>query len=476
MSVNLIKDPQFLSLAEFLTDESSLVFGGIQNVISNSFLSNVTSYLSLTSLSEPLFFSKDSPQNVNNGFGLDDINKNDVLLSFRYNSNDIQAVTQNVMFPIDITSVNPKSYYNNFFTLSVDVVSTFANINNQSLTASLVFHNGTGWETLGRTSFNVWTNNNFNLSSHPNFKLFKKYKLLFKTVKKSNSTLTSASYTNTSFSDRPNQRMFLVIQFPNIGSTYNVNLANLGLFLGKVDNVLIAKSVQTSMLETKTKLIATKIITNNLTTTTASVTSDFSVGRDLSVSRNATVSSDLRVVGVSKLGTEVQFLSNTNLVQGRITKVGQLASSKFTFLNGDGTRGELDAISLQARYADVGEFHKCSNDCEVGDLVQVSSSKDYDIEKCSDFKKAIGVISNTACLKMNNGLLDLPENENFKVLVVGYLGIIDVKIKGKICKGDSVSLSSIKGIGKKSFFKTNIKALDSNNMKSIKVIRCLVQF
>ncbi len=474
--MNLVKDPQFYSLAEFLSDEASLVLGGTQNVLSNG-KKTIAEYLNLTnSLSHPISFQKNSSQNVNNGFGIDEINVNDVSLCLRYVSNDIQATDQKILIPVDLTCLNVKNYYNKFFTFNIDAITTNANLNNQSIVVSLMSFNTSGWEILGRTNFTVLNNPNYNLSSHPNYRLFKNYRLLFKTLKKQTSTNISAGYTMPPYSDRYNSSVFIALDFPKINSTYSVNIANVGLFFGRDSNGFIGKEIQNSQLSTKTKVVASTIVSSNIITNSLTTNQDLTIARDLRVNRNSQIDGDLRVVGASKLGTEIQFLSNTNSIQGRITKSGQLASSKFTFLNGDGTRGELDAVSLQARYADLAEYHRSSKDCEIGDLVQISKSNEYEIELCSDFKKCIGVVSENPCFKMNSGLEDLPPSNDSKVLTIGYLGIIQVKIKGKINKGDFVSLSNIKGVGKKSFFSSSIKSLEYKSFEEISLVKCLVQY
>jgi hypothetical protein len=159
-----------------------------------------------------------------------------------------------------------------------------------------------------------------------------------------------------------------------------------------------------------------------------------------------------------------------------VQKLGQSNASKFIFFNGDSSQAELQAVASSARYADYAEFHMCSPACEEGDLVQISNSSNYDVEKCIKSNRCIGVVSKNPGFKINSQLEDLKPSKIFKVLPIGYLGILKVKVKGSIKKGQYIKVCSIPGVGKRCYLKSNIISLENNPDLQIKLVKCLIQY
>lgn len=129
-------------------------------------------------------------------------------------------------------------------------------------------------------------------------------------------------------------------------------------------------------------------------------------------------------------------------------------------------------------YANLAELYKCSKDLEKGDLVQISNTDKYDMEHCTCFKNCVGVISRNPALKMNCDILHFKEeyeSECCKILPIGYTGILEIKIDGKINKGDNIELSSTKGIGIKSNIISKMKALENKETEDASLVKCLVQ-
>lgn len=469
--LNLIKDPQFYVLADILKEEAGLTnIVQLNQLITNNFKS-AEEFLNLSSISESIFFKKTSTSSINDSFNLEELNLNNQNYALKYTANDSVSTVKQIYFPINDVNFNPKSYSNRFFTFQFDCVSSMGNIGNQSLILDMIISDGNTETILAKDSISIFYNTQYNMPSDPNFRKFKTHTVIFKTLK--NATLFKSFS-----SDKTKYRIYLRATLPNPGSVFSINFANLILIDAKItDSVLVStKHHSYSNLETKTKITVNKVnATNGHFSNDLVVDNDVTSSRDLSVGRNASIQNDLKVNGITKVSNEIQFYDSSSVFSGKISKVSGSVSDKFTFINSNGSRAELDAISLQARFADLSEYHKCSNDCDYGYLVQISKSDKYDVELCTDINKFIGVVSKNPCIKMNSALDDIPSSNDFKSLTIGYLGIINIHIKGKISKSDFVSLYK-NGIGKKSFFrKTKIISLESSDIKEIKLIRCLVQ-
>lgn len=465
---NLIRDPQNFVLAEYLKDEigqSSLAT--THNVIENGF-NSLNTLFNKTSLSEFLLFNKLSASSTKDSFNVDEINNRNINYSLRYNSNDTTATSREVYLPINNKNFNPKNYLNSWFTINMNLVTAYSGISNQSLGVSIIVTDGTTEVKLSSESFPIYYNSNYNISAHQNYRLFKNYSKSFKTLK------TDSLYFKNFSDNRDSFRVYLVLTLPNSASPYSINFANLFLSFGK-DKSVEFSHFSKDQLESKSRIETTLAFSYNQRVYNDSIVDrDSVVRRDLQVDRNATIDGDLKVVGDSNLGETINMYNSSGLLLGSIKKTGSLIDSKFIFENGDSTRAGLDATSLQTRYADVAEFFKCSTKLEKGDIVQVSKKLHFSIEKCTRISKSIGVISTNPAVKLNSSLEVLDNTADFCILPVGYLGIIPVKIIGKIKSGQYIKISKKAGTGKKSFFKTNIISLELSNDIAVKKINCLI--
>lgn len=92
----------------------------------------------------------------------------------------------------------------------------------------------------------------------------------------------------------------------------------------------------------------------------------------------------------------------------------------------------FEGESSAAQWGDLAEKYRCDGACEIGSVMCVSSYADVDLEECSeDLSLAfVGVISSTPGFIMNSKLEDSE--------IVGLVGRLPVKVKGKINKGDFV--------------------------------------
>lgn len=467
---NLISDSQFFRLSDFLTIEASLPSVGVTyNVVSNGF-NSVQSLFGITSFSNIVYFRKESSAITKDSIKIEQINKENINLSLLYSLNDTVSTVRKIYFPIDNEKFDPKQFIDKWFTLDIDIATSFSNISNVNLDFEIVLRDSLTEHVLQKQSLPIYYNANFNVSAHSNFKKFKNSKISFKTLK------TNSFDFKDSAEDFSSYGAYLAVSLPTSASSYSIYLSNIFLSLGKNSekNFLDAQS---SKLKSRQKIESSKALIKD-----AQITNDLSVARDSTVQRDHSVTRDLMifrdflVYGISKLGSVIQFYnSDKTQLYGSITKSSQ--NGLIVFQNSNGSRAELEALSIRSRLADLAEYHICHTDVSEGHLVQVSKSNKYDIEKCTNIKNLVGVVSTDPALKMNTSLLDLKSSDDFSIMPIGYIGIIPVKIYGKIKKGDYVTVhKEYSGYGKKSMFRTKIVALEnSNNENKVNFIKCLVQ-
>ena len=461
---NLIQDSQCFVLSNFIGNEANLPSIGVSHsVISNGF-NSIPSLFGIESYSNFLYFRKESPSSTKDSIKIEEVNYRNINLAFQYQYNDLSSTSRKIYFPIDFGKFDPQKYLNKFFTLDLDLVTSFSSISNINIDFELLIRDQTTEYVLQRQSRPIYYNPNFLVSAHTGFKRFKNFRSSFKTLKS-----LSVPFKN-STDDFSSYGVYLAISFPSSSTLYSINFANMFLSFGQNTEKSFLPLDQ-SLLNSKSSLEISKVKTRDL-----EVTNNLSSTQDLSVGRDASVQGDLLVYGISKLATTLQFYnSDKTQIFGSITKSS--AAGNIVFTNANGSRAELDALALRSRLADLAEYHVCSNDLTTGDLVQISKSSKYDVEKCTNTSKCIGVVSSDPGIKMNSSLIDKFESSSdFSVFPIGYTGIIHVNVLGIIKKGDYVKVhKKVPGKGKRSFFKTSIMSLDSSKDKSIKKIRCLVQ-
>ena len=92
----------------------------------------------------------------------------------------------------------------------------------------------------------------------------------------------------------------------------------------------------------------------------------------------------------------------------------------------------FDGEATSSQWGDLGEKYTCYGKCDVGTLMCVSSSDQYDLETCNEELSSsyVGVISESAGFIMNSKLQDAK--------IVGMVGRLPVKIMGKINKKDFI--------------------------------------
>ena len=99
----------------------------------------------------------------------------------------------------------------------------------------------------------------------------------------------------------------------------------------------------------------------------------------------------------------------------------------------------FQGTTLQAENADLAEKYTCKDEVEPGDIVQVSSDSNYEIEKCNETAslKVVGIVSEKPALLMN-------KKENG--VAIALKGKVKCKVLGPIRKGEPI-VSYEDGIG-----------------------------
>jgi len=99
----------------------------------------------------------------------------------------------------------------------------------------------------------------------------------------------------------------------------------------------------------------------------------------------------------------------------------------------------FQGTTLQAENADLAEKYTCKDKVEPGDIVQVSSNSNYEIEKCNEIAslKVVGVVSENPAFLMNKEENGIP---------IALKGKIKCKVLGPIRKGEPI-VSYEDGIG-----------------------------
>lgn len=481
---NLIIDPEFLNLEQLLKEDAGISdlslnlniisngYDKIENYLSNAGYSNLSN-----SLSNLLLFKKVSSNSTKDSIKLSKLLTNKINNALMYTSLDTSATLKKIYFPIDSEYFNLQNYVDSLFTISIDLATEYSSISNNSLNCELVYKgylDGGDDLILGMESVPIYYNTSFNVNNDPLNKKLKSYNFNIKTLKNINIYPTPTDQTN---------RLFLAITLPNSIASYSLYIANLGVYKDKKYKDL-NKPFSFGNLQAKLKSIANFGIFKNVSTSNNAsignnliVEKDSLIKQDLTVTRNTTINDTLNVKNNINLGQELVFKSSTGVILGKLGKYGSLVANKFIFTNGDGSRAELDATSLQARYSDYAELFKCNINVNIGDIVKVSKSNIYDIDLCYKSLDYFGVVSSKPGVVLNSELNDLPISNKFKILPIGYKGIVDIKIVGKINKGECITLSKIPGVGKKSIFKlfSFAIALEFKKDKGIKLIKCVLK-
>jgi len=95
--------------------------------------------------------------------------------------------------------------------------------------------------------------------------------------------------------------------------------------------------------------------------------------------------------------------------------------------------------NLQIENADLAEKYTCKDEVEPGDIVQVSTNFDYEIEKCNEIAslKIVGVVSESPAILLNKEENGIP---------IALKGKVKCKVLGPIRKGEPI-ISYKNGIG-----------------------------
>jgi len=134
--------------------------------------------------------------------------------------------------------------------------------------------------------------------------------------------------------------------------------------------------------------------------------------------------------------------------------------------------GRFDGTASSADYADLAEYFIANEELEVGDVVSVSSSDDYEIEKSDvNSKNVLGVVSEKPAYIMNNKISNHPY-----AYPIALKGRVFAKVKGPVEKGDELTVVSKGILGKKKQVNDRVVAiaLQSLNSDSVTLLEVVV--
>lgn len=169
-----------------------------------------------------------------------------------------------------------------------------------------------------------------------------------------------------------------------------------------------------------------------------------------------------------EIGTNHQFLINSPT-----TSTQEITAPQFN--------GNLNGISLKAKWADLAEFYEMDNKYPIGTLVGFGGEKELTIAggKCVDIFKYVNanfVVSDKPALVMNSAF---EEDENFQP--VALMGRVLVRVIGEVKKHTRLHLhGSIPGVASPSMNPALpdgviIVALEDNTSPYEKLVECFVK-